>query len=49
MLAECEKVARQAGVKYLRITALARNGRARATYRSFGFSEQFVDFEKVLG
>jgi ribosomal protein S18 acetylase RimI-like enzyme len=49
MLAECERVARASGVKYLRITALARNAQARATYRSFGFGEQFVDFEKELG
>lgn len=49
MIAECERVARDAGARHLRINALARNTQARATYSSYGFDEQFVGFEKTLG
>lgn len=48
MLAECERRARAAGAKWLRINALARNGQARATYRSYGFEELLIHFEKKL-
>ncbi|MEZ5923200.1 MAG: GNAT family N-acetyltransferase [Hyphomicrobiaceae bacterium] len=49
MLAECERIAREAGARWLRITVLARNGEARAAYRSFGFAEQFIGLEKPIG
>jgi ribosomal protein S18 acetylase RimI-like enzyme len=49
MLAECERIARAAGARWLRINALAHNDQARATYMSYGFGEQFVGFEKELG
>jgi ribosomal protein S18 acetylase RimI-like enzyme len=48
MLAECERRARAAGTRWLRITALAGNAQARASYRAFGLEEQFISFEKRL-
>jgi ribosomal protein S18 acetylase RimI-like enzyme len=48
MLAECERRARAAGTRWLRITALAGNAQARSAYRALGFKEQFVSFEKPL-
>lgn len=48
MLAECERRARAAGARWLRISSLAGNAQARLTYRSFGFDEQFVSYEKPL-
>ncbi|MEZ5822655.1 MAG: GNAT family N-acetyltransferase [Xanthobacteraceae bacterium] len=48
MLAECERRARAAGARWLRIASLAGNAQARSTYRSFGFEEQFVSSEKRL-
>jgi ribosomal protein S18 acetylase RimI-like enzyme len=48
MLAACERRAREAGAKWLRINALARNTGARATYRAYGFDEYLVGFEKNL-
>jgi GNAT superfamily N-acetyltransferase len=48
LLAECEKLARAAGEKWLRITALAANSSAREIYRHCGFAEQFIDLEKPL-
>ena len=48
MLAESERIARAAGARWLRISALARNAQARGTYRSFGFEELGVRFEKKL-
>ena len=49
MLAECERIARSAGARWLRINALAQNAQACDTYRSYGFDEQFIGFEKKLG
>ncbi len=49
LLAECERIAQAAGARWLRINALARNGQARATYKSYGFDELFTGFEKTLG
>jgi GNAT superfamily N-acetyltransferase len=48
LLAECEKLARAAGEKWLRITALAANSDALRIYRRCGFAEQFIDLEKPL-
>ena len=42
MLAECERRARAVGTRWLRITALAGNAQACATYKAFGFEDQFV-------
>ena len=49
LLAECERIARAAGARWLRINALALNTQARATYNSYGFEEQFIGYEKKLG
>jgi ribosomal protein S18 acetylase RimI-like enzyme len=46
LLAECEKLARVAGEKWLRITVLAANLEAVHVYRRFGFTDQFIDMEK---
>ncbi len=48
MLAECERRACAVRARWLRITALAGNAQARATYNAFGFEDQFVGFEKRL-
>jgi ribosomal protein S18 acetylase RimI-like enzyme len=48
LLAECERLARKAGEKWLRITVLSRNARAVSLYRQFGFDSQFIDMEKPL-
>ncbi len=48
LLAECEKLARAAGEKWLRITTLAANLEAVHVYRRFGFTDQFIDMEKPL-
>jgi ribosomal protein S18 acetylase RimI-like enzyme len=48
LMADCEAIARAAGAKWLRISALAGNDRAVALYRKFGFVDQHVSFEKVL-
>lgn len=48
LMADCERIAREAGARWLRITAHAANNRARRIYETFGFCEQFVSFEKVL-
>jgi ribosomal protein S18 acetylase RimI-like enzyme len=48
MLAECERIAREAGARWLRINSLARNTQACGTYRSYGFDELIVRFEKRL-
>jgi ribosomal protein S18 acetylase RimI-like enzyme len=48
LLAECERLARAAGEKWLRVTVLSRNPRAVSLYRRFGFDGQFIDMEKPL-
>jgi GNAT superfamily N-acetyltransferase len=49
LLAECERVAREGGAKWLRIEALARNSGARRLYERCGFSDHFLQMEKPLG
>lgn len=49
LIGECERIARAAGARWLRINALARNTQARATYSSYGFDELIIGFEKTLG
>ena len=48
LLAAAETYARDNGVKWLRIAALAGNRKALGTYTSAGFSELFVEMEKEL-
>ena len=48
LLAECERIARADGARWLRISSLAANAGARGTYEAYGFHEQQVDFEKPL-
>jgi GNAT superfamily N-acetyltransferase len=48
LLEECERLARAAGEKWLRITALAANRDTVQIYQSFGFTNQFIDMEKLL-
>ncbi len=48
LLAECEKRARAAGRRWLRITVLAANEGARRVYEEFGFASQFHYMEKPL-
>lgn len=48
LLKECERRARAAGVKWLRINALSANIEATATYRVFGFGDMVVKMEKPL-
>jgi ribosomal protein S18 acetylase RimI-like enzyme len=48
LLEECERRARLAGRDELRITVLAANGGARATYRAFGFDDLLIDMRKIL-
>jgi ribosomal protein S18 acetylase RimI-like enzyme len=48
LLAECERLARAAGEKWLRITVLSRNLRAVSLYRQLGFDSQFTNMEKQL-
>jgi GNAT superfamily N-acetyltransferase len=48
LLAECERLARAAGEKWLRVTVLSRNLRAVSLYRQCGFDSQFTDMEKPL-
>lgn len=49
LLARCEQIARDAGARWLRITALAGNAAAIGAYRAAGFAPQFIAFEKPLG
>lgn len=49
LLARCEAVARDAGARWLRITALAGNAAAVNAYCAAGFAPQFIEFEKTLG
>ena len=48
LLAECERRAREAGVRWLRIGVIASNQRALRLYREFGFRDGHVLLEKVL-
>jgi GNAT superfamily N-acetyltransferase len=48
LLQECEKLARQAGQRWLRITVIAANGDAHRLYQTLGFRNQFVHLEKTL-
>lgn len=48
LLSTAETYARGEGARWLRISALAENDRARRLYRTSGFSELCVDFEMRL-
>lgn len=48
LLGECERLARAAGEKWLRITVLAANRDTVQIYQRFGFTHQFIDMEKPL-
>jgi ribosomal protein S18 acetylase RimI-like enzyme len=48
LLTECERLARAAGEKWLRVTVLSRNSNAIALYRGAGFDGQFTEMEKPL-
>lgn len=48
LVAKAERYARDKGAKWLRVCVLAENEGARRLYRTSGFSELSVDFEKDL-
>jgi len=48
LLGECERRARQAGCKWLRLGVLANNGSARGLYEKLGFHDHLVIMEKSL-
>jgi ribosomal protein S18 acetylase RimI-like enzyme len=48
LLTECERLARAAGEKWLRVTVLSRNRRAVSLYTNFGFDSQLTNMEKRL-
>lgn len=48
LLAACETHARNAGVRWLRISVLAGNSDAVATYENFGFHPHLLTMEKPL-
>jgi ribosomal protein S18 acetylase RimI-like enzyme len=48
LIADCERVAKTAGVKWLRLGVLADNVRARTFYQREGFSDQLIKMEKPL-
>ena len=48
LIEAAEKVALSSGVLSLRLSTLAGNTPARTLYASLGFSEFYVEFEKVL-
>ena len=48
LLAECERKARAAGQKWLRLSVLAANGDAREFYAAFGLREHLITLEKPL-
>jgi ribosomal protein S18 acetylase RimI-like enzyme len=48
LIEECENLARADGQKWLRITVLAANARARQLYERMGFTDCFIDMEKPL-
>jgi GNAT superfamily N-acetyltransferase len=49
LLTACEDIAVKAGARWLRISALAANGQARALYHRFGFSDHLITLEKPIG
>lgn len=49
LLEACERGAREAGAKVLRISVLSQNQPAIGLYRSFGFSDRVTELEKPLG
>ncbi len=48
LLVECEKTARAAGQKWLRLGVIAANNSARAFYAKMGLEEKFLTLEKPL-
>ena len=48
LLAECERIARDGGAKWLRIEVLAANGGARRLYERSGFTDHLILMEKPL-
>jgi ribosomal protein S18 acetylase RimI-like enzyme len=48
LLDACEALARQAGQRWLRLSVLAANERARAFYRRHGLQEHLITLEKRL-
>jgi GNAT superfamily N-acetyltransferase len=48
LLLECERLARAAGEKWLRVTVLSRNSGAREAYRRAGFEGLLIEMEKPL-
>jgi len=48
LLEECERIARRAGEKWLRIGAIAANSDAARIYERYGFVIQFLRMEKPL-
>ena len=48
LLSECERHARDAGARWLRISVLAGNTRALQLYRHHGFADHLVELEKPL-
>ena len=48
LLGECERRARDAGTRWLRIHVMASNESAVGLYRSFGFSDHLIELEKPL-
>jgi GNAT superfamily N-acetyltransferase len=49
LLLACEDIAVKAGARWLRISALAANGTARALYHRFGFADHLITLEKPIG
>lgn len=49
LLAECERIARERGNRWLRIDVLARNAGARRLYERQGFAEHILTLEKPIG
>ena len=48
LVAECERLARKAGQRWLRLGVLANNESARSFYASLGLEERFLSLEKKL-
>ena len=48
LLAECERIAREGGAKWLRVEVLGSNHGARRLYGRLGFGEYLVELEKPL-
>jgi ribosomal protein S18 acetylase RimI-like enzyme len=48
LMEECEQRARAAGIKWLRLSVLATNARARKFYAAKGFNEHLIRLEKPL-